>query len=103
MAVHSSHPQPRVFSPLLNFPSLLDRGLSRIIDLKQRFGSLFTQMSAMFGQPEGDGMYNQAFGRIEAMKSVIEQVNTQIQDPVTGYKGEDYLYCGVYPRVSVAV
>ena len=67
---------------LLSFPSLLDRGLSRIVDLKQRFGSLFSQMSAMLGQTEGEGMYNSAFGRVEAMKTIITAVNTQIQDAV---------------------
>ncbi|KAI3681687.1 hypothetical protein L6452_36490 [Arctium lappa] len=65
---------------LLQFPSTLEKGLSRMMTLKSKFGGLLGQMSRMFGV--GDELGEDAIlGRLESMKDVIEQVNRQFKDP----------------------
>ncbi|KAE9605459.1 hypothetical protein Lal_00024882 [Lupinus albus] len=65
---------------LLQFPSVLEKGLAKIMSLKSKFGGLFNQMTRMFGM--GDDFGDDAIvGRLEGMKEVIEQVNKQFKDP----------------------
>ncbi|KAF7825961.1 ATPase ASNA1-like protein [Senna tora] len=65
---------------LLQFPSILEKGLAKIMSLKNKFGGLFNQMTAMFGMGEDFGE-DAILGRLEGMKDVIEQVNMQFKDP----------------------
>jgi arsenite/tail-anchored protein-transporting ATPase len=64
---------------LLSFPSLLDKGLGKIMSLKNKFGGMFQQMQNMFGgqmqSPE------QMEDRMESLKKVIEEVNKQFKNP----------------------
>lgn len=64
---------------LLNFPTILDKGLAKIVSLKQSLGSLMTQMSSLMGR--ADNFYDSAFEKLEQMKEVIEIVRKQFQDP----------------------
>ncbi|GAB2290935.1 ATPase get3a [Dionaea muscipula] len=65
---------------LLQFPSTLEKGLVKMMTLKNKFGGLFSQMTRLFGA--GDEFNEDAiFGRLEGMKEVIEQVNKQFKDP----------------------
>ncbi|OIW20441.1 hypothetical protein TanjilG_11140 [Lupinus angustifolius] len=65
---------------LLQFPSVLEKGLAKIMSLKSKFGGLFNQMTRMFGM--GDDFGEDAIvGRLESMKDVIEQVNKQFKNP----------------------
>ncbi|KAJ7951052.1 ATPase [Quillaja saponaria] len=65
---------------LLQFPSTLEKGLAKMMSLKNKFGGLFTQMTRMLGV--GDEFGEDAIlGRLEGMKDVIEQVNKQFKDP----------------------
>ncbi|CAG9315871.1 unnamed protein product [Blepharisma stoltei] len=67
---------------LLNFPTILNKGLAKIVSLKQNLGALVNQVSNMFGRGEqGEQLYNTAFERMEQMKNIIEEVNKQFQDP----------------------
>lgn len=67
---------------LLNFPNILNKGLAKIVSLKQNLGAFVTQVSTMFGRGEqGEAIYNNAFERMEQMKNIIEEVNKQFQDP----------------------
>ncbi|MED6217111.1 ATPase get3a [Stylosanthes scabra] len=65
---------------LLQFPSILEKGLGKMMSLKNKFGGLFSQMTRMFGM---DDDYNEdaVLGKLEGMKDVIEQVNKQFKDP----------------------
>lgn len=65
---------------LLQFPSTLEKGLSKFMALKSRFGGLFSQVFRMFGLE--DELTDDALGgKLEGMKDVIERVNTQFRDP----------------------
>ncbi|XP_061339910.1 ATPase GET3A-like [Gastrolobium bilobum] len=65
---------------LLQFPSILEKGLAKVMSLKSKFGGVFNQMSQMFGMD--DGFSDDAIlGKLEGMKDVIEQVNQQFKDP----------------------
>ncbi|XP_020113231.1 ATPase ASNA1 homolog isoform X3 [Ananas comosus] len=65
---------------LLQFPSTLEKGLEKMMSLKNKFGGLLTQATRLFGL--GDEFSEDAMlGKLEGMKDVIEQVNRQFKDP----------------------
>ncbi|KAL1540135.1 ATPase get3a [Salvia divinorum] len=65
---------------LLQFPATLEKGLSKLMSLRNKFGGLFSQMTRMFGV-ESDFGEDDILGKLEGMKDVIEQVNRQFKDP----------------------
>ncbi|XP_021717589.1 ATPase ASNA1 homolog [Chenopodium quinoa] len=65
---------------LLQFPSTLEKGLAKMMTLKNKFGGLLSQMTCLFGV-EDDFGEDAILGRLEGMKEVIEQVNQQFRDP----------------------
>ncbi|KAK9749310.1 hypothetical protein RND81_02G117100 [Saponaria officinalis] len=65
---------------LLQFPSTLEKGLTKMMTLKNKFGGLLSQMTRMFGVEDEFGE-DAILGRLEGMKGVIEQVNQQFKDP----------------------
>ncbi|RDX63367.1 ATPase ASNA1-like protein, partial [Mucuna pruriens] len=65
---------------LLQFPTVLEKGLAKVMSLKNKFGGLFNQMTRMFGMGE-DFADDAILGRLEGMKDVIEQVNKQFKNP----------------------
>ncbi|XP_074279917.1 ATPase GET3A-like [Silene latifolia] len=65
---------------LLQFPSTLEKGLTKMMALKNKFGGLLSQMTRMFGVEDEFGE-DAILGRLEGMKGVIEQVNQQFRDP----------------------
>ncbi|XP_074570819.1 ATPase GET3A-like [Curcuma longa] len=65
---------------LLQFPSTLEKGLEKVMSLKNKFGGMFTQATRLLGL--GDEFSEDAMlGRLEGIKDVIEQVNRQFKDP----------------------
>ncbi|KAL2643000.1 hypothetical protein R1flu_010587 [Riccia fluitans] len=65
---------------LLQFPSTLEKGLGKMMSLKNKFGGLISQVSRMFGT--GDEFGEDAImGKLEGMKAVIERVNEQFRNP----------------------
>ncbi|KAM0935774.1 putative arsenite-transporting ATPase [Dioscorea sansibarensis] len=65
---------------LLQFPSTLEKGLEKMMALKNRFGGLLSQATRLFGL--GDEFSEDAMlGKLEGMKDVVEQVNRQFKDP----------------------
>ncbi|KAG6533908.1 ATPase GET3A-like [Zingiber officinale] len=65
---------------LLQFPSTLEKGLEKVMSLKNRFGGLLTQATRLFGL--GDEFNEDVMlGRLEGMKDLIEHVNKQFKDP----------------------
>ncbi|KAG9453052.1 hypothetical protein H6P81_005956 [Aristolochia fimbriata] len=65
---------------LLQFPSTLEKGLQKMMSLKNKFGGLLSQMTRLFGVDDEFGE-DAILGRLEGMKDVIEQVNKQFKDP----------------------
>ncbi|KAH7512838.1 hypothetical protein FEM48_Zijuj12G0132500 [Ziziphus jujuba var. spinosa] len=65
---------------LLQFPSTLEKGLSKVMSLKNKFGGVMSQMTRMFGVDDDFGE-DAILGKLEGMKDVIEKVNQQFRDP----------------------
>ncbi|KAI9112998.1 hypothetical protein K1719_015930 [Acacia pycnantha] len=65
---------------LLQFPAVLEKGITKVLSLKNKFGGLISQMTRMFGV-EDDFGDDTLLVRLESMKEVIEQVNNQFKDP----------------------
>ncbi|KAL8162531.1 hypothetical protein V2J09_014020 [Rumex salicifolius] len=65
---------------LLQFPSTLEKGLAKLMSVKNKFGGLLSQMTRLFGMEDEFGE-DAILGRLESMKGVIEQVNKQFKDP----------------------
>jgi len=63
----------------LSFPTVLENALGKISQLGGRFGSMMQQMSAMMGGPQG--AQEDMFSKLESMRAVITEVNTQFKDP----------------------
>lgn len=66
---------------LLNFPAILDKGLSKVMALKQNLGVLINQISGMMGNNNAETVYNNVFDKMEQMKVLIEEINRQFQNP----------------------
>jgi arsenite-transporting ATPase len=58
---------------LLQFPSTLEKGLGKMMSLRNKFGGLISQVSRMFGAGEEFGE-NALMSKLDGIKSVIEQV-----------------------------
>eukprot|EP00548_Thalassiothrix_antarctica_P001405 CAMPEP_0194145734 /NCGR_PEP_ID=MMETSP0152-20130528/18783_1 /TAXON_ID=1049557 /ORGANISM="Thalassiothrix antarctica, Strain L6-D1" /LENGTH=360 /DNA_ID=CAMNT_0038846057 /DNA_START=75 /DNA_END=1157 /DNA_ORIENTATION=- len=68
---------------LLSFPTILEKALGKVMDLKDRFGGLIGQASAMFGGGNGNPgqVQDMLMGRLEETRAVINKVNDAFQDP----------------------
>eukprot|EP01137_Pigoraptor_chileana_P008456 Opistho-2@55323 len=67
---------------LLSFPTLLEKGLSKLSELKSRFGPLLSQMTGLmgsFGLPTGD--QDMLTSKLESTKRTVEKVNQQFKNP----------------------
>ncbi|MCD9640429.1 ATPase get3a [Datura stramonium] len=68
---------------LLQFPSTLEKGLAKVMSLRNKFGGVISQMSRIFGVDTEFGE-DAILGKLEGMKDIIEQVNRQFKDPGAG-------------------
>lgn len=66
---------------LLSFPTILEKALGKLMELKDRFGGLIGQASAMFGGGDAGQMQDMMMGRLEETRAVINKVNDAFQDP----------------------
>ncbi|CAH9118116.1 unnamed protein product [Cuscuta europaea] len=65
---------------LLQFPSTLEKGLGKMMKLKNNFGGLLNQVTGLLGVGNEFGE-DAILGRLEGMKEIIEKVNKQFKDP----------------------
>ena len=66
---------------LLNFPTILEKGLLKLMELKDKFGGMLNQATAMMGgQPGGEDPIKKIFDSMDGMKTKIEEVNRQFKD-----------------------
>lgn len=70
---------------LLNFPNILEKGLVKLIELKDKFGGMFNQVQQMMNQGDGtmqspEDVQQRMFDGINSMKTKIEDVNEQFKD-----------------------
>jgi arsenite-transporting ATPase len=64
----------------LSFPTVLEKALGKLSTLSGQFGPMIRQMSSMMGgQQESQ---EDMFAKLESMRAVINEVNTQFKDPV---------------------
>ena len=67
---------------LLNFPTILEKGLLKLMELKDKFGGMLNQVQGMMGgQPGGEDPIKKIFESMDGMKTKIEEVNRQFKDP----------------------
>lgn len=66
---------------LLNFPTLLEKGLGKLMQLKGTVGSMVGQVSRMMGMPEAGDATDMLVGKLEGMLDVVRKVNDQFKDP----------------------
>lgn len=67
---------------LLSFPTILEKALGKVMELKDRFGGLIGQATAMMGGGSNPGAAQDAIvGRLEETRVVINKVNDAFQDP----------------------
>ena len=62
----------------LSFPTVLDKALGKFSQFGSRLGPMMQQMGPLLGL---DANQEDIFGKLEGMRSVIQEVNTQFQDP----------------------
>nr|B0CPJ0.2 RecName: Full=ATPase GET3; AltName: Full=Arsenical pump-driving ATPase; AltName: Full=Arsenite-stimulated ATPase; AltName: Full=Golgi to ER traffic protein 3; AltName: Full=Guided entry of tail-anchored proteins 3 [Laccaria bicolor S238N-H82] len=63
----------------LSFPTVLEKALGKLSSLGSRFGPMISQMSSMMGGEAGS--QEDMFAKLESMRGVITEVNTQFKDP----------------------
>lgn len=64
---------------LLSFPSVLEKALNKVSELKDRFSGVFRQFSSMLNL--GGGMEEKVMSSLEETKATVESVNRQFADP----------------------
>lgn len=70
----------------LSFPSVLEKALGKLSEMSGRLGPVLGHLSGMlFGGSSGmqfsSGDQNDLFGRVNELKTVVEEIHRQFQDP----------------------
>ena len=61
---------------LLNFPSILEKGLLKMVQMREYLGSMLDQVGSMLGgASDGDTSWKKMFETVEALKVTIEEVS----------------------------
>ena len=66
---------------LLSFPAVVEKGLTKLLKLKNQFAPFISQFSRLAGGGEGSFDPEMLSGRLEEMLPIIKAVNTQFRDP----------------------
>ena len=53
---------------LLQFPTVLQKGLSKLVGLKATFGGMFSQVAGLMGMGDGQQIQDQLLGKLEELK-----------------------------------
>jgi len=65
---------------LLSFPKTMESAIGKLLDLKNRFQGLLSQVTAFMGQGGAEGV-EQMINKLEQLKGLIDQVHNQIRNP----------------------
>ena len=61
---------------LLNFPNILEKGLLKLMELKDKFGGMMNSMGGMMGGDNNPAdMSKKLFDSLDGMKTKIEEIN----------------------------
>jgi len=63
----------------LSFPTVLEKALGKLSTLSGQFGPMIRQMTSMMGGQQDS--QEDMFAKLESMRAVINEVNTQFKDP----------------------
>jgi arsenite-transporting ATPase len=66
---------------LLSFPTILEKALGKVMELKDRFGGMIAQASSLMGGGSPADVQEAIVGRLEETRSVINRVNDAFQNP----------------------
>lgn len=66
---------------LLQFPTTLEKGLSKLMSLKESFGGALSSVTRLLGSQGADDAMEQLTSKFTQLKSVVEEVNRQFKDP----------------------
>lgn len=66
---------------LLQFPTMLEKGLGKLMSLKDSFGGLLSTASSLFSGPGSEDMLGGLLDKLEDLKSIVEEVNSQFKNP----------------------
>ena len=66
---------------LLSFPTILEKALGKVMELKDRFGGILNQATALFGLGDPGTVQELLMDRLEETRTVINKVNAAFQDP----------------------
>eukprot|EP00919_Chromeraceae_sp_WS-2016_P067757 GHVR01160242.1.p1 GENE.GHVR01160242.1~~GHVR01160242.1.p1 ORF type:complete len:100 (-),score=9.30 GHVR01160242.1:3358-3657(-) len=70
----------------LNFPNILEKGLNKLLTLKEKFSNVMSNMGSLFGSKEElDSALDNIFGKMQKMKDTSKTVNDQMKDQVSNY------------------
>lgn len=64
---------------LLNFPNILEKGLDKLMSIKNKIGGMLGGL--MGGGAEGEDPIEKLFSEMETQKKTVEKVNAQMKDP----------------------
>jgi arsenite-transporting ATPase len=65
---------------LLSFPKTMESAIGKLLDLKNRFQGLITQVTSFMGAGGAEGIESM-IQKLEQLKLLIDQVHNQIRDP----------------------
>jgi len=67
---------------LLEFPKILEKGILKLIELKEKFGGMMsTVMAQNGGQANPEEIQKKIFEALDGMKTKVEEINKQFKDP----------------------
>lgn len=68
---------------LLNFPTILDKALLKLIQMKEKFGGMISQFGSMMsgGANSGEDIQRKMFDTLDGLKQKIVEINKQFRDP----------------------
>ena len=68
---------------LLNFPKILEKGIVKLIELKEKFGSMIGAMSQIGGAQANvspEELHKKMYDALDGIKTKIESINAQFKD-----------------------
>jgi len=66
---------------LLSFPTILEKALGKVMELKDRFGGIIGQATALLNGGNPGNTQELLIGKLEETRTVINKVNDAFQDP----------------------
>jgi arsenite-transporting ATPase len=72
---------------LLQFPTMLEKGLSKLQSLRASFGGLLSQASRMFAAPGSEDVIDAMMGKLDQLKASSRHAAHLATEPAARYRG----------------